>query len=152
MSEQLVLREAIPSDAQNLIDFLQRADQQSDFIVFDHDITLEKEEVALDAIFQSRFDELELALFEGSVIGFCRIENVDDVKAELGVVVDQDFWNNKIASYLIEDCLFWAKDSPLKKIFLEVYKNNSAAIHIYQKYGFTTELEKDKTLVMSKMV
>lgn len=44
------------------------------------------------------------------------------------------------------------KFAPLKKIFLEVYKNNSAAIHIYQKYGFTTELTKDKTIVMSKMV
>jgi RimJ/RimL family protein N-acetyltransferase len=146
------LREAIPSDAQKLINFLQKADKQSDFIVFDHDLTREKEELALDAIYQSRFDELELALFEDEVIGFCRIENVDDTKAELGVVVDQDFWNNKIASYLIEDCLIWAKDSPLKKIFLEVYQNNPAAIHIYQKYGFTTELEKNKTFVMSKMV
>lgn len=154
MSEELTLREAIPSDAAKLISFLKKASQQSDFIVFEDlkDLTVESEEKSLDAIYQSKIDELMVAVFDEDIIGYCRIEAKDSEQAELGIVVDKDFWNNGIASYLIEDTLDWVGSSPLKKIFLEVYKNNSVAIHIYQKYGFTTGLTKDKTLIMSKMV
>lgn len=154
MSEELKLREAIPGDAANLVQFLKRCSQQSDFISFDDmkDVTIQDEEVALDAIYQSEVDELMLAIYEDEIIGYCRLENTDDKKAEFGVVVDKDFWNNGIASYLMEDALNWALDAPLEKVFLEVYKNNSIAIHIYQKYGFTIESETEKTLIMEKMV
>lgn len=154
MSQQLKLREAVPKDAQSLLVFLKKASQQSDFISFDDmkDVTVQDEEIALDAIFQSQYDELIVAVLEDEIIGYCRLENIDDQKAEFGVVVDKDFWNNGIASFLLEEAIDWSSGSPLEKLILEVYKNNSAAIHIYQKYGFTTELTKDKTLVMSKMV
>lgn len=154
MSQQLKLREAVPKDAQSLLDFLKKASQQSDFISFDDmkDVTVQDEEIALDAIFQSQYDELIVAVLEDEIIGYCRLENIDDQKAEFGVLVDKDFWNNGIASFLLEEAIDWSSGSPLEKLILEVYKNNPAAIHIYQKYGFTTELTKDKTLVMSKMV
>ncbi|WCG34963.1 GNAT family N-acetyltransferase [Companilactobacillus farciminis] len=154
MSQQLKLREAVPTDAQNLLIFLKKASQQSDFISFDDmkDVSIQDEEIALDAIFQSQYDELIVAVLEDEIIGYCRLENIDDQKAEFGVVVDKDFWNNGIASFLLEEAIDWSSGSPLEKLILEVYKNNPAAIHIYQKYGFTTELTKDKTLVMSKMV
>lgn len=154
MSQQLKLREAVPKDAQSLLDFLKKASQQSDFISFDDmkDVSVQDEEIALDAIFQSQYDELIVAVLEDEIIGYCRLENIDDQKAEFGVVVDKDFWNNGIASFLLEEAIDWSSGSPLEKLILEVYKNNPVAIHIYQKYGFTTELTKDKTLVMSKMV
>ena len=154
MSQQLNLREAVPKDAQSLLDFLKKASQQSDFISFDDmkDVTVQDEEIALDAIFQSQYDELIVAVLEDEIIGYCRLENIDDQKAEFGVVVDKDFWNNGIASFLLEEAIDWSSGSSLEKLILEVYKNNSAAIHIYQKYGFTTELTKDKTIVMTKMV
>lgn len=154
MSEQLTLREAVPDDASKLLNFLKSASKQSDFI--EHNslkgITLEQEKDSLDKIYNSAEDELMVAIFDDEIIGFCRLEKSDKNIAEYGVVVDKGFWGNGIASYLTEDALEWAKDSILKKVFLEVYKNNSAAIHIYQKYGFVTESENDKTLIMKKMV
>lgn len=154
MSEELKLREAIPQDAESLLIFLKKASQQSDFISFDDmkDVTVADESIALDAIYQSKYNELIVAVFDDQIIGYCRLENGDDDKAEFGVVVDKEFWNNGIASYLLEDALDWAVDSPLKEVFLEVYKNNTVAIHLYQKYGFTTESENEKTLIMKKMV
>ncbi|APU70949.1 acetyltransferase [Companilactobacillus crustorum] len=154
MSEELKLREAIPEDAASLLAFLNKASQQSDFISYDEmkDVTEKNEAIALDAIYRSDRDELVLAIFDDEIIGYYRLENIDDQKAEFGVVVDKEFWNNGIASYLMEDALNWAMESPLKKVFLEVYKINSVAIHIYQKYGFTTETEKAKTLIMEKLI
>ena len=154
MSEELTLREAVPTDATDLLEFLKRASQQSDFISYTEmsDVTTKKEEIALDAIYQSKLDELVVAIFDDDIIGYCRLESNDDHKAEFGVVVDKDFWNNGIASFLMEDALNWAQESPLTEIYLEVYKNNPAAIHIYQKYGFVTELEKENTIIMKKMI
>lgn len=154
MSEELKLREAIPEDAASLLAFLNKASQQSDFISYDEmkDVTEKNEAIALDAIYRSDRDELVLAIFDDEIIGYYRLENIDDQKAEFGIVVDKEFWNNGIASYLMEDALNWAMESPLKKVFLEVYKINSVAIHIYQKYGFTTETEKAKTLIMEKLI
>lgn len=154
MSEELKLREAIPEDAASLLAFLNKASQQSDFISYDEmkDVTEKNEAIALDAIYRSDRDELVLAIFDDEIIGYYRLENIDDQKAEFGVVVNKEFWNNGIASYLMEDALNWAMESPLKKVFLEVYKINSVAIHIYQKYGFTIETEKAKTLIMEKLI
>lgn len=154
MSQELKLREAIPQDAKSLLAFLNKVSQQSEFIAHDEmkDVTLEDEKLALDEIYQSDCDELIIAIFDNEIVGFCRLESSDNRQAEFGVVVDKDFWNNGIASFLIEDAIDWASDSPLEKIVLEVYKNNPAAIHIYQKYGFTIESETSKTLIMKKMV
>ncbi|MGQ2376339.1 GNAT family N-acetyltransferase [Companilactobacillus zhachilii] len=154
MSEELKLREAIPEDATNLLAFLKKASQQSDFISFSDmkDVTIADEKIALDAIYQSKYDELIVAIFDDQIVGYSRLENSDDSKAEFGVVVDKEFWNNGIGSYLLEDAINWAFDSPLKEVFLEVYKNNSIAIHLYQKYGFTTDSETEKTLVMKKIL
>lgn len=154
MSEQLTLREAIPSDASKLLEFLKRASDQSGFIEHDSltNVTVESEEQSLDEIYNSAENELIVAVFEDDIIGFTRLEKTADGTAEFGVVVDSDFWNNGIASYLTEEALDWATDSTLSKLTLEVYKNNPAAIHIYEKYGFATESETDKTIIMSKMV
>lgn len=154
MSQQLSLREAIPSDADNLLVFLKKASEQSSFISYEdlNTITKTDEEVSLDEIYQSEFDELILAIFDEQIIGYCRLENIDNSKAEFGVVVERNFWNNGIASYLLEDALDWAQHSQLNEVVLEVYENNSAAIHVYQKYGFELESKNKKTLKMKKMV
>ncbi|WP_125568346.1 GNAT family N-acetyltransferase [Companilactobacillus insicii] len=154
MSEQLILREAIPTDAAKLLNFLKCASQQSNFIKHDSltGITTQMEEESIDEIYDSAEDELIVAVFDNDIIGFCRLEKSADGIAEFGVVVDSDFWNNGIASYLTEEALNWANDSSLNKLTLEVYKNNSAAIHIYEKYGFVTESETDETIIMFKVV
>ncbi|WP_334330282.1 GNAT family N-acetyltransferase [Companilactobacillus sp. HBUAS59699] len=154
MSEQLTLREAIPTDAANLLTFLKRVSTQSNFIEHAslNEVTVQMEEESIDAIYNSTKNELIVAIFDDDIIGFCRLEEIVEGVAEFGVVVDSDFWNNGIASYLTEEALDWASDSVLNKLKLEVYKNNPAAIHIYQKYGFATESETDKTIIMSKMV
>src|SRR5699024_11545973 len=92
MSQQLKLREAVPKDAQSLLVFLKKASQQSDFISFDDmkDVTVQDEEIALDAIFQSQYDELIVAVLEDEIIGYCRLENIDDQKAEFGVVRSEE--------------------------------------------------------------
>ncbi|MFD1418043.1 GNAT family N-acetyltransferase [Companilactobacillus keshanensis] len=153
MSDQLIIRETVPSDAKLLLEFLKRAGKQSDFIEYEdiENVSVSDEADSLSVISESDFDEIFVAVFDGSIVGFCRLEKVSEVESEYGVVVEKDFWNNNIASYLTEEAIDWARHSPIEKISLEVYKNNPVAIHLYEKFGFTTELEKDKTLIMKRM-
>lgn len=153
MSEQLTIREAVASDAKLLLEFLARASKQSDFIEYKdlENVSITDEETSLDLISESDFDEIFVAVFDDTIVGFCRLEKRSDAESEYGVVVEKDFWNNNIASYLTEEAIDWARHAPIEKISLEVYKNNPVAIHLYEKFGFKTELEKDKTLIMKIM-
>ncbi|MQS88936.1 GNAT family N-acetyltransferase [Companilactobacillus mishanensis] len=154
MSDQLTIREAIPDDSEMLIDFLNRVSDQSDFIEHDSikSLSVEQERESLDEIYESEFDELMIAIFENQIIGFSRLEKIDKTSSEFGIVVDKDFWHQGIGSYLTEEMLEWSKSAPIKKVTLEVYKNNPAAIQLYKKYGFTTRSRSKKTQIMEKMV
>lgn len=154
MSEQLVIREAVPKDAQQLLNFLNRVSQESDFIEHDstRHVTKADEELSLDAIYNSAHDELIIAKLGPDIIGFSRLEKFSVTESEYGIVVEKAFWNQGVGSYLTEDILAYAKESPIKKVSLEVYKNNPAAIHLYQKHGFTTRSERKNTIIMEKMV
>ncbi|AKP68259.1 GNAT family N-acetyltransferase [Companilactobacillus ginsenosidimutans] len=154
MSEELIIREAIPDDAQKLIDFLNKVSTESSFIEHDvtDNVTEDDERLSLDEIYNSAHDELMLAILGDEIIGFSRLEQLDEFESEFGIVVEKDFWNNGVGSYLTEDILAYAKESPIKKVSLEVYKNNPAAIHLYEAHGFATRSEKHKTIIMEKMV
>lgn len=154
MSEELILREAIPKDASSLINFLETVSSETDFIEHESlkDLDVSSEQRSLDNIYNSTHNELIAAFLGDEIIGFCRLEEIDQYESELGIVVKKEFWNQGVGSYLMEDILAYAKESPIAKVTLEVYKNNPAAIHLYEKHGFATRLEKSKTLIMEKMV
>lgn len=154
MSEELVIREAIPDDSKNLIKFLEKVSHESTFIEHEslENVTEEDEMRSIDGIFNSPADELILAILGEDIIGFARLEKVDQYESEFGIVVEKALWNQGVGSYLMEDILAYAKESPIRKVSLEVYKKNPAAIHLYQKHGFTTRSKKSKTIIMEKMV
>lgn len=153
MSDQMILREAVPKDAAELLDFLKKVCHQSDFIETENldTITAEQEQDSLAMIYDSDYNSVILAIYQNEIVGFCRLEEVITKEVEYGVVVDKDFWNNGIASYLTQEALDWANNAPVNTVKLEVYKNNPAAIHIYEKYGFVTESQTEKTLIMKRM-
>lgn len=154
MSDELVLREAIPTDAEKLIDFLKRASKESTFIEHEslQNVTVDDERISLDEIYNSPNDELILAILGDDIIGFTRLEKIDQYESELGIVVEKDLWNQGVGSFLMEDVLAYAQESPISKVSLEVYKKNPAAIHLYKKHGFTTRSQKAKTFIMERMV
>jgi len=60
--------------------------------------------------------------------------------AGLGMMVHPDFWGQKIGSRLMEEAISRAGQWPnLKRLELQVHTDNSAAIHLYEKFGFTIE-------------
>jgi ribosomal protein S18 acetylase RimI-like enzyme len=52
------------------------------------------------------------------------------------VSIDPDYTNNGIAKTLMKHCIDFCIDSSIKRIELEVYRENKKAISFYKKIGF----------------
>ncbi len=52
------------------------------------------------------------------------------------VYIKKEFRGKGIACKLVEEVIKWFKQKGATNITLEIYKNNKAAINLYQKFGF----------------
>ena len=60
--------------------------------------------------------------------------------ADCGVSVHPDYWNQGVGSALIGAMVDLADNwFDFKRLELEVYTDNAAAIHLYEKFGFVVE-------------
>ena len=60
--------------------------------------------------------------------------------ADCGMSVHPDYWNRGVGSALMAAIVDLADNwLGLKRIELEVYTDNAAAIHLYEKFGFVVE-------------
>ena len=64
----------------------------------------------------------------------------NDMITKTGYITDvsvmKDYMGRGIASELMKMCIGYAKETDFRRIQLEVYKDNSSAIHLYRKFGF----------------
>lgn len=148
MSDELTIREAIPDDAQNLLDFFNKIKNYPNIEISTDTISVDIERDSIARIFDSPRNNLLLAINDGNIIGYCRIES-KAASGELGIVIDQDFWRLGVGSELIIDTLDWFYNySSLDQIWLEVFKNNAAAIALYDKFNFEFVKDNEETQIM----
>jgi len=75
-------------------------------------------------------------------IGTVNLSSIDqkNQKAEFGVMISEAYWNNGYAFEASNRLINYAfNEFNLNKIYLEVLKENEAAINLYQKLGFIKE-------------
>jgi ribosomal protein S18 acetylase RimI-like enzyme len=77
------------------------------------------------------------------VVGFCDIipnpaQGFTHV-GRLGMGVRVEWRRQNIGRRLLDACLSLARDSALEKVELEVYSDNSAAVRLYESFGFSQE-------------
>lgn len=72
---------------------------------------------------------------DDKIVGFIIATDLTETCDILSLIVDPEYRNKKIATNLI-DYLISELDENLKLITLEVRANNTAAIHLYDKFGF----------------
>ena len=92
-----------------------------------------KEEFYLDYIKNQR---VIVAEKEKNVIGYILFNQILDEAEIYKIVVLKELRKKQIAFKIIEFLLNELKKSDVKKIFLEVRKNNIPAINLYKKCGF----------------
>ena len=147
MEYELLIREAEPGDAVELVTFLNRVSLETDFTSLDGDgilLTGEEMEVFLNKQASSDNQISLLAFLNGKIAGLVNI-TADQRKrvrhiGDFFIVIGKKYWNNGLGSLLIEEAIEWAQASGiLRRLQLTVQTRNQAAVHLYQKYGFVIE-------------
>jgi len=148
-----LIREAVLSDARDLLDFNEATSNESDNLTFgpgELGLTLSQEE---ESILTSRRAD-NCLLIVGSInddiiarLGFSggkrpRIRH----RGEFGISVRKEYWNLGIGGLMLDALIDWARESGVvTKINLSVRCDNEGAIALYEKKGFVKEgtLRKD---------
>ena len=147
MEYELLIREAEPGDAAELVTFLKRVSLETDFTSLDGDgilLTSEEMEIFLDKQASSDNQITLLAFLNDKIAGLVNI-TADQRKrvrhiGDLFIVIGKKYWNNGLGSLLLEEVVEWAQASGiLRRLQLTVQTRNQAAVHLYQKHGFIIE-------------
>ena len=147
MEYELLIREAEPKDAAELVAFLNRVSLETDFTSLDGDgilLTSEEMEIFLNKQASSDNQITLLAFLNDKIAGIVNI-TADHRKrvrhiGDLFIVIGKRYWNNGLGSLLLEEAIEWAQASGiLRRLQLTVQTRNQAAVHLYQKYGFVIE-------------
>ncbi|VPY44377.1 GNAT family acetyltransferase [Streptococcus pneumoniae] len=147
MEYELLIREAEPKDAAELVAFLNRVSLETDFTSLDGDgilLTSEEMEIFLNKQASSDNQITLLAFLNGKIAGIVNI-TADQRKrvrhiGDLFIVIGKRCWNNGLGSLLLEEAIEWAQASGiLRRLQLTVQTRNQAAVHLYQKHGFVIE-------------
>lgn len=144
---ECVIREAIPSDAEQILKLLNETAKQTGFMTLGREgvgVTVEEEQKQLDHIFSSSNNSVFVALVSEEVIGIASVHASDKPKiehiGEIGIVIDENYWGFGLGTMMMEEVLLWADDSPLlSRLELKVQERNSRARHMYEKLGFKLE-------------
>lgn len=144
---EIIVREAEPKDAQNLINFLNQVGKESHFLTLDEVgilMTATQMSEYLAQIAEKDNNAYLLALIDGEIAGVIsltadfheRIRHIGD----LFIAVSQNFQGYGIGHILISDMLDFIQEvGVIKRLELQVQKRNEIAIHLYQKKGFEIE-------------
>lgn len=142
------IRKATEADAGQLIAYMDRLAQEPGVNLplrpGSFQMTLEQER---EWIRQHTTQDNALLLVveaEGEIVGALHCEGSADLftrhNVSFGVSLRADYRGKGIGTQLISECLAWARSKPyVRRVQLEVFANNEAAIQLYERLGFLTE-------------
>lgn len=80
-----------------------------------------------------------VAVADGQVVGCCGFSNACGVACIDNVVVAADFRGKGIAQMMLRELIAAGEAEHVEAFTLEVRVSNTAAIHLYEKFGFVSE-------------
>jgi RimJ/RimL family protein N-acetyltransferase len=143
----LIIREATKSDAKDLIDYLDKIAQESDFLTFgvgEMKISLEQEEMFIENANQQDNALMALVIHDESIIGCVtftggikpRLRHI----GEMGISILEPYWGKGIGEKMIDYLVDWSKQTGIiRKIDLKVRADNVRGLNLYKKTGFVVE-------------
>ena len=143
----LVIREAEPTDAKKLLDFINRVAGETDYLGFgagEFELTEAEEAEFLESC-QAADNQIYLvALIEDELVGTLhfagggrpRVRHV----GEFGMSVFKAYWGQGVGSLLLDTLLTWARQTGVvTKVNLRVRSDNRRAVALYERKGFIVE-------------
>lgn len=153
---EVVIREARPSDAEQLVAYVQRLSQEPEANITlspgEFTLTVAEEEEILTKYALSDNSVYLVAEIGEKIVGIlnCKGSTRQATRHSVilgGMAVDQVWRGKGIGSQLMARTIEWAKGTGIvSRIELFVFERNEAAIHLYRKFGFVVEGRRRKAI------
>ncbi len=143
----LIIREAVPEDAQNVLALMQKVGQETDFLVMDEkgsNLTPAALAIEIDYLRDSINNLLLVAILDETIVGTISVRAAEQYRishvGEIGISILKEYWGMGLGTMMLEEVLFWAKENGvLFRLELDVQTRNERAVHLYKKLGFQIE-------------
>ena len=138
----IIIQRAAREDAAAILEYLKKIGGETDNLSFGAEglsFSVEQEEGYLAQIENSRDDIMLIAKDADKIVGsvsLARLPRRMNHRGDLSVSVLKDYWNKGIGGRLLAEIIDFARKNSFEIIDLQVRSDNSAAIHLYEKYGF----------------
>lgn len=138
----IVIREAATDDVEKIIEYTRIIGGETDNLTYGAEgmpLTVDKERSFLQNISEAEHSVFYCALKDSVLVGTANLSGMPrrmSHRAELGISVLKAEWNNGVGTELLNHIIDYAKVHGIEIINLEVRSDNSAAIHLYEKFGF----------------
>lgn len=141
---ELLLRNAVASDARALRDIMQRTHAETDYLLsYPDEQSVDEEQEARSLAETERSDnEVELvAVVDGKIVGSAGVTAVGSRRkvahrARFGISVLQEYWGMGIGRVLMDACIDSARRAGYSELELEVVADNERAVSLYRRAGF----------------
>jgi len=146
-NKNLTIREAVPKDAPQLIEYLENVFSQTDFLTRgpgEFNMSIEDEEKFIKNLSEEANKIFLVALIDKKIVSVLTFLGGDKIRekhvGEFGITVEKEFWGLGIASLMLTSLINWAKNTKIiRKLNLLVLASNEKAIYLYKKFGFEIE-------------
>lgn len=150
---ECILRSTVPEDAEATLFHLRQTSGETDFISrYPEEITLtiEEEEAFLEKVRTDSKSLMICAVVDGKIVANAPFNCVLDTskyrhRADLGIAVQQEYWNQGIGSAMITELIKEAQKAGYEQLELEVDCGNEQAVKLYRKLGFRTYGTRERT-------
>lgn len=139
-----MIKEACVDDAEAILAYLKQVGSESNLLSFGKEgigLSIEQEREFIERFVASACSGMFLGIINGEIVSVFNLFQIEKERfnhiAEIGCSVRKAFWNQGIASKMMEHVILYAKASKqIRVLELEVLANNYAAINLYKKFGF----------------
>ncbi|WP_425539732.1 GNAT family N-acetyltransferase [Microaceticoccus formicicus] len=149
-TSKIIIREAEPDDAEQLLVYLKQVGGESRNLTFGEEglsYTLEQETNFLESLKNNPRAGIYLAIYDEEIIGNCSFDAYSNERlkhrANFAISVKKAYWRHGIGSLLVEHILKKIKNLGCSLVTLEVLSENLPAIELYKKFGFVKYGELD---------
>lgn len=145
LGRSVILRNAMAADADQLIRYLKTTSGETDYLLREPEeigFTHEQEEYFIRSITEAQRYLMLVATIDGKIVGTCSLMGAGPTKrsahrCEIAIALYQEFCGVGIGRKMMETVLDAAKGVGYEQAELEVISENSSAIALYKKLGFT---------------
>lgn len=139
---EVSIRPAKPTDAAALLALLKQLQTESTTFEISNnlnELTVAEETHQIELIQATTTNIIFVAAIGDELVGLATAIERDDHSntSELGVAVLKEVYHNGLGTALVDELIYWAESfSTIDELVLTVYKDNVAAVKIYEKLGF----------------